>query len=223
MRSQKFYDFIELYKIAHRDGVHRKLWGGEEYDIPGKDTFRGSELMEMRRKLLICNDLFKFNSIYDFGCGKADAYNKRFQDPKTKNWFNGLSDYLNVPKENIHLYDPGVPKYEVDADKSKKFDLVIATDVLEHIPSEDCEDVVDELFARANSLVFISVACYLAGTILADGNNAHCNIKHPKYWEHLFLEKSRKYDRYFYAKIITEEGAVNLANVPRILTETIFM
>jgi hypothetical protein len=75
-------------------------------------------------------------SILDYGCGKAKYH----------------------PEEwNATKYDPAVPQYQNKP--TNKFDLVISTDVLEHIPVDNLKDAIDEIFSYSKKWVFISVCC----------------------------------------------------------------
>jgi hypothetical protein len=102
-------------------------------------------------------------SILDYGCGKAKYH----------------------PEEwNATKYDPAVPEYQNKP--NDKFDLVISTDVLEHIPVDNLKDAIDEIFSYSKKWVFISVCCRKAIAILPNGYNAHATIESAKWWRELF-------------------------------------
>jgi hypothetical protein len=104
-------------------------------------------------------------SILDYGCGKARHH----------------------PKEwNVTKYDPAIPEYQNKP--TDKFDLVIVTDVLEHIPIDNLKDVIDEIFTYSKKWVFISVCCRKAEAILPNGYNAHATIQSAKWWQELFKD-----------------------------------
>ena len=62
---------------------------------------------------------------------------------------------------------------------------MISTDVLEHCPEDDIPWIVGEIFGFADRFVFANVACYPARKRLPTGENAHCTIKPPDWWEAL--------------------------------------
>ena len=102
-------------------------------------------------------------SILDYGCGKARHH----------------------PKEwNAIKYDPAIQEYQNKP--QDKYDLVISTDVLEHIPVENLKQTIEEIFGYSNKWVFVSVCCRKAEAILPNGYNAHATIESAKWWRDLF-------------------------------------
>ena len=102
-------------------------------------------------------------TILDYGCGKARHH----------------------PKEwNAIKYDPAIQDYQYKP--QDKYDLVISTDVLEHIPVENLKQTIDEIFGYSNKWVFVSVCCRKAEAILPNGYNAHATIESAKWWRDLF-------------------------------------
>ena len=82
---------------------------------------------------------------------------------------------------DITCYDPAVPEFSKLPDG--KFDIVICTSVLEHIPEDQLMDTIKTIFSKANKFVFFVIHCGLATNLLSDGTNAHCTIYHPKKWK----------------------------------------
>ena len=102
-------------------------------------------------------------TILDYGCGKAK----------------------HQPKEwNAIKYDPAIQEYQNKP--QDKYDLVISTDVLEHIPVENLKQTIEEIFGYANKWVFVSVCCRKAEAILPNGYNAHATIESVKWWREVF-------------------------------------
>ena len=112
----------------------------------------------------------KSETVLDYGAGTGIQYYKRH-----KNRYFGIKDF------NIPCYDPAVPEYDIIPNKT--FDGVISTDVLEHIPENDLEEAISNIFSLAKKFVYISVFCGPADMILSNGENAHCTIKSPKWWK----------------------------------------
>lgn len=104
------------------------------------------------------------NTLLDYGCGKGRQYAE-----------------LNLHRSwNISpsLYDPATFPQKPEG----KFDGVICTDVLEHIPEEDLPDTLSEIFGYARKFVFLSICCRPAKKVLPDGRNCHLTIKPEQWW-----------------------------------------
>ena len=106
----------------------------------------------------------RIESILDYGCGKA----------------------LHHPPEwRATLYDPAVPKYSTPP--QGQYDLVICTDVLEHIPEEHIDRIVAQLKQYSKGWLYVSVCCRLAKDKLTMPNsmkryNAHVTVKPQAWW-----------------------------------------
>ena len=136
-------------------------------------------------KKIIQNNSYK--TLLDYGSGKGDIYlNKTKYGDKV---FPPLKDYWNVKPT---LFDPGVIKFKKP--KSKKFDITISVDVLEHIPPQDLYWVINEIFNFSNKAVFLNVACYAALKLLPNGQNAHVSIFSPEWWFGFIYSIAHNYD-----------------------------
>jgi hypothetical protein len=109
--------------------------------------------------------------VIDYGCGKGLLLNI------LKNKF---------PKINFYGYDPAIPEYENL--RINKADFVINSDVLEHIPEKDIDDVLFHISSLSKN-VFFNLHHGKAEKLLPNGENAHITIK-PSEWYH---EKMAKY------------------------------
>jgi hypothetical protein len=106
--------------------------------------------------------LLKPRSILDYGCGKSPLLDRL---------------ELGYPVE-LHRYDPAIPA--IATPPTKPVDLLINVDVLEHIPEADLDHVVGHMARLAKNAIII-VDTEPAGTILPNGENAHCTL-HPHAW-----------------------------------------
>lgn len=113
----------------------------------------------------ITNVINKFNvfSLIDYGCGKGD-----------------LAKYI-IPDNSvqIHLYDPAVPEYD---ELPEPQDMVVCTDVLEHIEPDCLDDVLASIKNSCTQVAFVSVCTCPASKNLPDGRNAHLIQKSPRWW-----------------------------------------
>lgn len=105
-----------------------------------------------------------FQSILDYGCGKSiliDTLKKRLSITTFK-------------------YDPAIHLYK---DKPKqKFDLVICTDVLQHIPLDDLENVLKDISIYGD-FIFFHIRTTFYKTILPNGDPANCTVFPKEWWE----------------------------------------
>lgn len=117
-------------------------------------------------------------SILDYGCGRGTLK-------------MALSDL------DVREYDPGIIGKDAMPEPA---DLVVTTDVLEHIEPHLLDNVFAHLRQLARLGLFLNIATSLSQEILPDGRNAHLIVKPAAWWkEHLeaaqlwpSLEQQRK-------------------------------
>lgn len=101
-------------------------------------------------------------SILDYGAGQSNTANM-------------LGNF-----NHIKQYDPSV---EGRKDKPEgNYDWVICTDVLEHIPEEELDDVLADIFSYSKFILLV-IATVPAGERLSTGENAHCTVQTPEWWD----------------------------------------
>lgn len=97
-------------------------------------------------------------SILDYGCGKAT-----------------LSKHLSCQN-----YDPGIPEYDIPPSPA---DLVVCTDVLEHIEPELLENVLKHLKGLAQKVGYFVIATRPDHSkTLPDGTNPHKIVENREWW-----------------------------------------
>ena len=111
------------------------------------------------------------SSVLDFGCGKG-----RLKE--------ALKD--KYPHIDVIQYDPAVPEFDIDLN-SVKVDMVISTDVLEHIEPIHLHETLKQLTTVGSSFYHL-ISCGPAKLILPDGRNAHLIQKEPHWWRKQFAE-----------------------------------
>ncbi|MFT4581408.1 MAG: hypothetical protein ACI915_000140 [Gammaproteobacteria bacterium] len=167
--SQRFNDMVEQYRVLHDQG-------DAELGLVAKKTFDGHSLAKHDASIGKLVAATRARSILDYGCGKALAYSPwPGEDPDSR-----LKARAAWPDVKVTCYDPGYAPYA--APYCGRFDGVISTDVLEHIPEEDIGWVLNELFGAADKFVYVVAACYLARKVLPNGQNAHCTVMPPAWW-----------------------------------------
>lgn len=143
-------------------------------------------------------------TLLDYGAGKGTLYTDEYHK---------LTDDIDQPLQayweldEVALYEPARPGY--DRLPYRTFDAVICTDVLEHIPESDLGWVIDELFSKANKLLFLNIATFPAMKTFADGTNVHISVFDYMAWLQ-FIEPIQKRYPYVtvhaYFDVITEQG-----------------
>lgn len=118
----------------------------------------------------VIRDMIAYSNIFtvlDYGCGKARMWKEE-----------RLDKLFGV---NVTLFDPGVEEY---ASKPEgQFDLVICTDVMEHVPEHLVEDVLEDINQYASKAIFFNISTRPAKKILTDGTNAHATVKPAEWWD----------------------------------------
>lgn len=125
------------------------------------------KLYDMLKKII--NDL-NILSVLDYGCGKSKLLDLIKKNKKIK----------------IYRYDPAIKKYSKLT--KNKTDLVICTDVLQHVPLYDLDRVLKEIKSKGIYILFY-IKCTNHKTKLPNKTYANCTVYDKKWW----LEKLSNY------------------------------
>jgi len=120
-------------------------------------------------------DEVKPKSLIDFGCGKGRL-------------LTTLKEEYNQIK--VTGYDPGNTDFDTPID-DHFVDLLISTDVLEHIEPEFLETTISFLSQRSRYFWHL-IALSPAKRILPDGRNAHLIQESQEWWRDKFLNTGCK-------------------------------
>lgn len=101
-------------------------------------------------------------SVLDYGCGQGSLGNE-------------LRERGIICRE----YDPAIPGKD---DMPMFADLVVATDVLEHVEPDRLPAVLQHLRALARTAVFVVVSTVETAKVLSDGRNAHLIVQPAEWW-----------------------------------------
>ena len=146
------------YKQALFNLHTRARWGVSAGKYAGDSVW---QLLDARPEI---------QTILDYGCGEG-ALKKWIED-------KGITD------RDWTLYDPGMLRYQEMP--TGKFDLVITTDVLEHVEEITLNNVLKHLRELTGKYLYSEIACYLTRGTFEDGpykgHPHHINLKAPDVW-----------------------------------------
>lgn len=205
--SPRFRMLGELYREMHEKGTRNVAEGSKS----GVETFPGGSLLQ---HIATVEKLVRYTdsqSVLNYGCGKGMLYkqeNIKLPDGRT---IPSVKAFWGL--DEIHLYDPGVEDY---AERPQgQFDGLLSTDVLEHIPEEDIDWVLEECFAYARKFVYMNIASYPAQKVLPNGWNAHITIKPPMWWRERIEHAASKWGGKAYVFEVSEKRTGFLGNLVR--------
>ncbi len=100
-------------------------------------------------------------TVLDYGCGE-----------------NKLAESL-AAEFRISGYDPGIIGREK---MPKPCDMVVCTDVLEHVEPEKLDAVLDHVFRLTGEIAYFVIDTKPANAVLPDGRNAHLSLHSAEWW-----------------------------------------
>jgi hypothetical protein len=164
--SKKGNELIGLYESMANDGYERS--DGTEVD----DAFSDFELRAYKEHIIDVLKQYSISTILDYGCGGSNWRTPNFDEE------SGQSAIEYFSLNNAYHYEPAR-----NIDEKQIVDCVISFDVLEHIFISDIPLVLRDMFAYANKLLILNVACYPAAAKLPNGENAHITVRDPQWWK----------------------------------------
>jgi hypothetical protein len=99
-------------------------------------------------------------TVLDYGCGRGS-----------------LAEALKPHR--CQQYDPAIKGKHV---LPKPTDIVVCTDVLEHIEPALLDNVLDHIERLTREAALIEISCRPANAVLPDGRNAHLIVQTPNWW-----------------------------------------
>lgn len=169
-------------------GLNRQLHEG------GRFGFRGSRWAPSVRRVAREHEV---TDLLDYGCGQGAL--KKALRPAW--WRRG-------PALQVREYDPAIAGKDA---LPAPADLVVCTDVLEHIEPELLDNVLDHLQSLSRRLLFAVVSTRPAKKTLEDGRNAHLIVEPDAWWRPKLEQRFRIVDW----QSLGDEFAVLLAAQPR--------
>jgi 2-polyprenyl-3-methyl-5-hydroxy-6-metoxy-1,4-benzoquinol methylase len=183
----------------------------EQYkELHNENKFKG---ISLNKHIQAIGDLIKqhkVKSLLDYGSGKGYLYSKNFKivNPNLK---EPLQKLWKIDK--LKCYDPGYTEHaEYPTDI---YDMVISTDVIEHVPEEDLTWFLNDIFSLSKKFVYLNIACYPALKHFKDGTNVHVSIFKPQEWID-FIMKLWK-EKYKHLEIYLVSQYQEMKSVPVII------
>ncbi|MBO6827664.1 MAG: hypothetical protein JJ879_15800 [Sneathiella sp.] len=186
--SPRYWQLLDQYKLLHFHGTYRRTKTGM-VEFSARDTFSGRGVIRHVPSIQKLAFATSATSLLDYGSGKGEQY---AEDLRTKDGdviASSLHEYWNV--DEIACYDPGVR--DDPSVLERRYDGVIATNVLDHLPEEDLPWVIDQLFSKANKFVYANMSEHKANAWLPNGENARVTRKSADWWVDLFSRVSKYY------------------------------
>ena len=189
--STEYLEYIKAYKDLHKQQT--KFLGNS----------LNAYIIDIAKLILD----YKCKTLLDYGCGKGLPYSDKHEKvgikyPLQKIW-----------KLDSHtLYDPAYPKYNTLP--TGTYDIVVCTDVLEHIPEQDLDWVITRLIKYTKKVLFLNICTVPALKHFKKGKlrgkNLHISVfdihwwnkKFQKHWEsnkdiNIYLTLSEEKDTTF--------------------------
>ena len=162
--SEDYYDLLDSYKELHKE----------------EGKFRGMSLVPLVPTLMDITKKNKCKSLLDYGCGKAIPYSKK--ECKSIGLKKPVQELCNL--DSFDLYDPAYPKYNKLS--KKKYDIVVCTDVMEHIAEQDIDYVLKDILSHSKKAVFLNISCQPALKHFKEGKfkgqNVHISVFDGVWW-----------------------------------------
>jgi len=161
------YSTYNFCKMISYDDVKKTIEGNrlvEQYNIIHKKSSEyGIGGVGHADRILSLIKKYSIKTVLDFGCGKGK-----------------LVDRLRQENINAIGYDPSVPKFKHKTQCD--VDMIVCTDVLEHIYEIDLMTVYEEMNAWSPKVMFFIICNRLAHKVLPDGTNAHKTVRPASWW-----------------------------------------
>ena len=125
-------------------------------------------------------EAYEVETIIDYGCGRGIL-------------LESLINQRLVNPTNVCGYDPGVEGREI-IDR-EAYDLLVSTDVLEHIEPECLSSVLEHMRSLA-PMAYLNIHTGPAKAILPDGRNAHLIQKPWDWWKSVLEDHYSSVERY---------------------------
>jgi Methyltransferase domain len=157
--------------IRNLDDLITPAYRGEQIILHAKPEGFGGKGFRWAETVLALVNAFGAGSVLDYGCGQGSLINT----------LRALQPLIDCRE-----YDPGIPGK--DRLPNDFVDIVVCTDVLEHIEPAKLANVINHVGSLARHAVFVAVNLTDTAKRLTDGRSAHLIVKNREWWEAKFDE-----------------------------------
>lgn len=147
-------DVREMCAAMH--AVKKEKWGNDGWR-------RGDIVLDFINEI-------QAKSVLDYGCGRGTLAKRLGSGGKKIKGLNWMGP--------VYEYDPALPKKSV----ARAADLVVCTDVLEHVEPDKLSNVLAHIRDLARRGVFLLISTREANRVMPDGRNAHLIVKPAQWW-----------------------------------------
>lgn len=169
--SDRYRDLLDQYRALHAES---------------ESIFPGKSLPRHAADIAVISRETGARTILDYGSGKGRQYQPMKISAPDGRIYQGIPEFWGA---EVTCFDPAWPPFSERP--SGTFDGVVCTDVLEHCPSEDLGWIIGDLFGYARKFVYSCIACFPAQKLLPNGENAHCSVFPPEFWQDRLAEAGR--------------------------------
>jgi len=146
--------YVDQYKIKHAEGY--------------TEIYQLSPSFNSKHRIKEMLEKCEAKTLLDYGISSGTQYE-----------VGRLHEYLEL--DSYAGYDPAVEKY--NQKPQGKFDAVLCYDVLEHVPEDSIDYVIQDIFSYVDKVALFKMGLGKATAVLPNGENAHITIKPLDWWK----------------------------------------
>lgn len=168
---------------------YRRLFDGKSFLRENKETSMKEKQVfdgggKQRILPLIKQSIEKYDAIrvLDYGCGYGNDWHMRLV-PDGKGKKITTPELFGEKLVGFHRYDPAYHLYS--ADPPGLFNLIICTDVMEHVLMKDIPEVLKHIQSKCTTdgTVLFSIPTKPSKNAFLDGENMHCTVMNAQEWK----------------------------------------
>lgn len=169
-------NYIEEYKKIFEGG--KFIRNDKEITLSDYRAFDGGGIRPLIDQLISEVEKRGSATILDYGCGEALHWHQKTLHNRTKNLTEVLGDKLR----GFYRYDPSYTLY--DRKPTGLYDIVVCTDVLEHVPDHEVENLIKTIdsYLVPGGIAMYAISTIPSRNVFLDGTNMHINLKSKEEW-----------------------------------------